>query len=81
MIAMMRWLNLSGLGWALGLTLSVSVVNTGVAQRVCGLPAAAVCGQMSLTGALTKTSALPSSSKVPMHQDARRKSLIVCDVQ
>ena len=41
---MMRWLNLSGLGWALGLTLSVSVVNTGVAQRVCGLPAAAICG-------------------------------------
>ena len=41
---MMRWLNLCGLGWALGLTLSVSVVNTGVAQHVCGLPAAAVCG-------------------------------------
>ena len=40
----MRWLNLCGLGWALSLTMSVSVVNTGVAQRVFGLPAAATCG-------------------------------------
>lgn len=41
---MMRWLSLNKLGWALGLTMSISVVNTSVAQRVCGLPAAATCG-------------------------------------
>ena len=41
---MMRWRTLSGLGWALGLAMSLSVVNTGVAQRVCGLPADAACG-------------------------------------